>query len=131
MCRPTRQISGAILIWTLVSISLSIAFDLRSRASLPAPRIHVRWTSGLDDVERVALERKFHLADGEFLEQRTWAYRLTDHGRANVAALVEERHVEDTYGIDRHSLQVDGAPGLLDGLPTALLLGFAPSTLAL
>jgi hypothetical protein len=127
--RAPRTLAAGV--WVLASFAIATASYLHTRASLPAPRINVRWVPGVDDRERVALEKTFKLTDGEFTERRTFSYRLDDVTRANVAAILANSRVEDTDGINRESLHVAGEPDPLAGLSAALIAGFVPSTLAL
>jgi hypothetical protein len=113
----------------LSAIGLSALAYVYARASLPAPHIHVRLAPGVDARGREDLERRFELTEGEFREGRTWAYRLENARQRNIAALLDDPRVEDTDGIDPHSLRVADAPGPLAGLRTALLVGFGASTL--
>src|SRR5687767_10141129 len=66
-----------------------------------APRINVRWTSGLSNEARLAAENQFTLLHGEMKEGRTWAYDLGNISRANVRALVAHPAVEDTHYVNR------------------------------
>lgn len=66
----------------------------------PVP-MHVRWTPGTADSERVALERRFGLTQGEVTEGTTRAYRLQDTSTENIRALVQHPRVEDTADINR------------------------------
>ena len=91
---------------------------------------NVRWSPEVDDRQRATLEAQFHLTQGEFREGRTWSYRIADTTSTNLETLVAQPSVEDTYGIDRNSYTVEGAPGRFDGLGFALLFGFGTSTLA-
>jgi hypothetical protein len=73
--------------------------------------VHVRWTAGLPDTRRVALERQFGLTNGErtanFSDQvNVWGYRLTDLSQENVRALVTHPDVVDTNDIDRSTYTV-------------------------
>ena len=113
----------------LLSLTASLPAYLHARASLPPVHVHVRWAPDVSPSDRIALEQRFQLTDGEFLNQRTWSYRIANVRRSNVAAIVAERRVEDTDGIDRSSLRVTEAPGSFEGLSTALPLGFGVSTL--
>jgi hypothetical protein len=122
-----RQQSTAILVWTLTAIAISMAVCVYSRATTPA-HIHIRWISGVDERTRVALEKNFQLTNGEFLEGRTWSYRMTSVGSAIVDAILTDPHVEDTNGIDRASRRVADVPELREGLGSALLVGFGTST---
>jgi hypothetical protein len=49
----------------------------------------------------------------ESREQRTWSYVLQDRSRENIAALIANPRVEDTYHLDRANLRVElDRPGL-------------------
>ncbi|HEY7187242.1 MAG TPA: hypothetical protein VH436_11885 [Vicinamibacterales bacterium] len=121
--------SGVISSWVLLSLAVSLPAYLHARASLPPVHVHVRWAPDVSASERNVLEQRFQLTDGEFLNQRTWSYRIANVRRSNVAAILAERRVEDTDGIDRSALRVTEAPGSFEGLSTALPLGFGVSTL--
>jgi hypothetical protein len=118
-----------ILAWILSALGLSTLIFVYERRVLPAPSVHIRWAPGVDERSREELEQRFELTDGEFREGRTWAYRIRNVRRGNVEALLKDSRVEDTDGIDPRSLRVAGAPALLEGLLTALVLGFGASTL--
>jgi len=118
-----------MLRWTLAGLALTVPSYFYARAALPAPSIHVRWAPDVDARSRADLERRYHLTNGEFREGRTWAYQMESVRRGTVKALVDDAHVEDTDGIDPHSLRVAGAPAPLDSVTTALAYGFGASTL--
>jgi hypothetical protein len=66
----------------------------------PAPRIRIRWRAGLEPARRTALERRFLLVNPNPFEDR-FAYDLLDTTRDNIAAIVDERDIQDTDNIDR------------------------------
>ena len=80
----------------------------------PTPRIaavNVRWTAGLPDTRREALERQFGLTNGERTSSHSeavnvWGYRLNDLSTENVKALVTNPDVVDTNDIDRTAFTV-------------------------
>ena len=74
-------------------------------------RVRVRWAPGVAAASRRAAEEQFGLIQGVDEGQATFAYGLTDTSAANVRALVNAPIVEDTGGIDRHTVAVD-APWL-------------------
>ena len=88
----------------------------------PVPRtaaVHVRWTAGLADTTRLALERRFGLTSGERTansntEVNVWGYRLTDLSQENVKALVTHPDVVDTNDIDRSNYRVPSQPPRTD-----------------
>jgi hypothetical protein len=63
--------------------------------------VHVRWSAGVDDDERAALERRFSLLNGERRQGETWEYDLVDLESASVIALVAHPDVADTHYIER------------------------------
>lgn len=79
------------------------AFDIDPSAPALAigRAIGVRWSPDVSNSARVWLERIYSLRDGVLDSGRTWLYRLTDVSDANVQALIQDRAVEDTHGIDR------------------------------
>jgi len=88
---------GAVVITTAVAWGiLSLAF--------PVERvdIHVRWAPEVTDARRVELERRFQLRDREQTDRTTWSYRLADPSTGNIRALVQDKQVEDTDGLDRN-----------------------------
>jgi hypothetical protein len=68
------------------------------------PLVHVRWRDGVTGQERMALEQRYRLHDGERLDATTWRYELRDGSTQNVGALVQDPAVEDTAYIDRDAL---------------------------
>ena len=86
-------------------------------ASLPLPRINVRWVDGLDADRRRGLEARFGL-DAEEGESSTWSYGLADQSGENIAALVQHPDVEDTHYIDRVEMTLEaGAFRVADPRP--------------
>ncbi len=63
--------------------------------------INVRWRPEVTPPQRVALERRFHLAGGHQTEGTTWAYDLTDASFTNIRAIVRDAAVDDTAHINR------------------------------
>lgn len=81
--------------------------------------VNVRWTPGLPDARRVALERQFGLTNGErggdsSDEVNVWGYRLIDLSRENVRALVTHPDAIDTNDIDRATFTVPPQPPRAD-----------------
>jgi hypothetical protein len=102
-------------------------YDRDGRLQLRNP-INVRWMPELAVDARLSLERRYGLADGVALDERTWRYTLEDPSAATVLALIREAAVEDTHGVDRLtglSTQppIDEAPG---GDSEELLTGTVP-----
>ena len=78
----------------------------------PAPdrRVNVRWAEGTDDIVRREREVRYGLTAGARREGWTWSYVLADHDSGNVRALVEDRLIEDTAGIERGSFRLVPEP---------------------
>jgi hypothetical protein len=73
--------------------------------------VNVRWTAGLPEASRTALERRFGLTSGERTsswsdEVNVWGYQLTDLSQANVRELVRHPDAVDTNDIDRATYTV-------------------------
>lgn len=76
-----------------------------------APRVNVRWSEAVSDVERADIEHHLALTAGQRLDGMTWAYDLSDPSPAIVKSIVEHAAVEDTHHIDRGEERVSaGAP---------------------
>ena len=71
-----------------------------------APIVHVRWSPAVDAVQRAALLRHYDLARCTVFGDRTDSCELLDTGRANVAEIVGDSRIEDTYHIERAGLRV-------------------------
>ena len=66
--------------------------------------VNVRWIAGLEDVERLQLERRFGLENAEHVVTRTWRYELADTSPARLGEILEHDAVEDTHGFDQQDL---------------------------
>jgi hypothetical protein len=87
------------------------AFAVRSNAPLlaveppPAGRVKVRWAEQVSREERAELERQYRLGNPSLdrgdSRLTTWTYDLLDGSERNLRALVRDRQVADTDGIDR------------------------------
>lgn len=53
------------------------------------------------DAQRVDLERRFNLINGERSEATTWVYQLADASTANIKAIVQNERVDDTAHLNR------------------------------
>ena len=104
-------------------------FDRDGRLQ-PRNYINVRWMSELAGDARLSLERRYRLADGVALDERTWRYALEDPSAARVLALIHESAVEDTHGVDRLTGVLTPAPLAIDeaagGDGQELLTGTVP-----
>jgi len=95
----------------------------------PRGYINVRWMPQLADDARLRVERRYSLADGVALDERTWRYTLEDPSAATVLALIHEAAVEDTHGVDRLTGLSTQAPLAIDdetGGGEELLTGTVP-----
>ena len=80
---------------------LAVTGLIRVSAPPLAPRVHVRWTDGLSDAQRLQFERSLALVNGQHQGSGTWQYDLVDVAPSGVRALVDHPAVEDTHHIDR------------------------------
>ena len=71
-----------------------------------APIVHVRWRPGVEAAQRAALLRHYDLVRCSVFGERTDSCELLDTGRANIAAIVADSRIEDTYHIDRTGRRV-------------------------
>lgn len=101
----SKAVAGLVAVLALVALLPDHA------PARPAARVNVRWTTGVSDVDRAALEQRFSLAGGQPTPDRTsdvnvWDYTLSDLSAENVAALVQHPDVVDTHHIDRSTFAV-------------------------
>ena len=84
----------------------------------PVPRsdqVTIRWSTGLSDDRRLALEQQFSLLNPEQKvdsrpDENVWNYRLRDVSTGNVRNIVSSTDVVDTHFIDRSSFTVEQQP---------------------
>jgi hypothetical protein len=109
--RPTH-VAAATAVWprriALTLIALAIALLVLVRVTVTDPRVHVRWTAGISDAARTALEARYALGDGQPVEGTTWRYALRDSSRDNVRALIADPAVDDTSYLDRNAMTSEG-----------------------
>ena len=116
--RTTRRTVTALIVGLTAFIALW-------PARVPVPRseqVAIRWTSGLPDARRQALEQRFFLGGGEATPERTdelnvWNYRLSDLSVENVRTIVTDPDVVDTHFIDRSTFSVESQRPPGDHLP--------------
>jgi hypothetical protein len=100
--RAARLIGAAAICWVLaglIHLAVPMVFGQQPIG------LHVRWASNVAPAERVRLEERFHLADGQLRDGSTWDYVLLDPSSENIRALVEEPAAEDTTSLDRNTFQ--------------------------
>ena len=94
------------------------------RRLVPLTRIYVHWNGAVGEDQRRALEDRYSLRDGSVSDEGTWRYRLYDPSPENVRALVNDRLVDDTHGVDRGSGRItEEALGVDEGGPDQMLIG--------
>ena len=95
--------------------------------------VHVWWADEIDPAQRAAFERQRSLVNGTLGEDGSWAYRLEDTSRANVAQIVQAPIIDDTDGIDQTRFEV--GPSVVRPLfglaPLQSFLGFGLGVLLL
>jgi hypothetical protein len=77
--------------------------------------VTVRWTTGLSDERRIALERAFSLQQPERKSdagqsENSWNYRLSNVSVENVRRIVSSPDVVDTHFINRSTFEVETQP---------------------
>jgi len=93
-------------------ISAPLRFSIGRLVGFPsiettATPILVRWAASVDEPTRLALESRYRLRDGTRDGEevnRTWSYRAENTSVESLRELLQDRHVEDTHGIDRQKL---------------------------
>jgi len=71
-----------------------------------APIVHVRWNPRVEASQRASLLRHYDLVRCSVFGERTDSCELLDTGRANIAEIVADSRIEDTYHIERAGLRV-------------------------
>jgi hypothetical protein len=70
----------------------------------PSSSVSIRWTEDVTPEVRTEIERRYQLADPQLreddLRRRTWRYKLQDLSAENVTALLRDKQVDDTNGIE-------------------------------
>jgi hypothetical protein len=105
---PTPRDQRHVAVLALLSL-LALAFVGYLQMFVPsafAPRVYVRWKSGVDDRARTENEQRLKLLAGEHYEGMTWAYDLADTSPDAIGAIVGDRSVDDTGNIDRSRLTI-------------------------
>jgi hypothetical protein len=97
-----RLMPGSRLTAVAAAILLAIG-TARYLTIEPAPTISIRWREDVTAARRAELERSFLLVATE-QQGTTFRYDLLDTRRSNLEALLKERDVADTAGIDRNTL---------------------------
>jgi alpha-1,2-glucosyltransferase len=98
-----RLVAAAMCCWLAAGLNHVLVLSVFG----PQPvGLHVRWSPSITPDDRVRLEERFHLVEGERRDGRTYAYTLLDFSTENIRALVLEPAVEDTTNIDRPSFQL-------------------------
>lgn len=110
--RPMRRLSRRTVAAGLVGIA---ALVLLWPDHPPVPRseqVTIRWSPGVTDARRAAVEQELSLIQGEPKPDRTdevnaWNYRLTDLSVDHVRTIVAHPDVIDTHFIDRATFAVE------------------------
>ena len=77
----------------------------------PMPRIAIRWTGDVSADDRTRAERELGLADPQPRgDERNWGYAIADASSRQLAAIVNDRRVADTDGIDRRRFTLSSKP---------------------
>ena len=100
---------------TLVALLALFALWPEREAVERSDQVTVRWTTGLPEERRMALEQAFSLKQAERkadagADENTWNYRLSNVSVDNVRGIVTNPDVVDTHFIDRSTFAVDTQP---------------------
>lgn len=85
----------------LSAAALGLGYASRTLFGPAAAWVNVRWAPHVDEPRRQALERQFHLVEGEPREGTTYLYLLVDTSFGNIRELVAHPEVLDTHHLDR------------------------------
>ena len=97
--RVRRALGGLATAFALVG---ALAWGILSLAWPDSPvDINVRWTPEVVEAQRLELERRFRLTNGQQREGATWTYELADTSTANIQALIQHERVDDTEHLNR------------------------------
>jgi hypothetical protein len=91
----------------LLPITIDRSEPLLELALPSGPRINVRWTDGIEDEARKALEQRHGLVRPEHVEGSTWSYVLLDIERQSIRTLINDPAVLDTHGLNRAKQELD------------------------
>lgn len=91
---------GVLLVSFLVLTAAARSVLLYFEPSHPI-RVHVRWTSDVDDLRRAQLEQQLSLTLPEFREGTTWLYFIPVPSTDAIRAIVQHPNIEDTQHVDR------------------------------
>jgi hypothetical protein len=116
--QPATRATTRVAATAMVAVLALAALFPDHQPAVRIARVNVRWTEGLDDEKRAALERRFSLTDREATPDsatmNVWSYRLRDISVQNVEALVKYPDVVDTHHIDRPTFRVEYQPPQID-----------------
>ena len=82
---PVPYLDGRAGLWTHIDASL----------------VNVRWAPSVDERTRESLEQRYSMDRVDQAEGTTFRYHLRDTSGANLRAIRNDPHVEDTHGFDR------------------------------
>ncbi len=117
-----RRIAVAVAALLLLAAALT-------EVTVVEPTIHVRWRATVSPSERAALEQRYGLEAGEFIEGTTWRYQLRDRSSDNLGSLVGDSAVDDTAEIDRPNLRAPDREIRVTFPRVRFLFGDAPAQL--
>jgi hypothetical protein len=112
MGEDTPLVKGGALLrrrtWAWIALGgVLIAIVALIDVQITDPRVTVRWRTEVGHADRVVLERRYGLGNGEQMEGTGWRYQLRDRSRDNIRALVQDPAVDDTGYIDRDAFAAE------------------------
>lgn len=98
-----RFVTVAGAIGAAMLIVMAAAYAITREAS---PIIHVRWRADVEAAERQDRRQAHALSECSALDDRTDRCELLDTSRSNLAAIVGDSTIEDTYHLQRSTLTI-------------------------
>ena len=107
MIAPCRRADWVFVVLAVVAYgSAGWIARLQQTDGPPAQRVHIRWAADVSSDDRLRGEQELGFLQGEQLDGRTWRYFLRKRSRQDIARLLGDRRVEDTFHIDRQALRI-------------------------
>jgi hypothetical protein len=104
--RATRADYVLVALALIAYLSAGWIARLQQTDGPPAQRVHIRWAADLSSDDRLRAEQELGLFQSEHLDGRTWRYFLGKRSRQDIARLLSDRRIEDTFHIDREALRI-------------------------
>ena len=119
----------SVRLWLALAAALLVLVAVLE-VTVTGPRVTVLWRSDIAPSDRLALERRYDLQDGEPQSDTpgAWQYNLGNRSRENVERLVRDPAAEDTGYIDRAAFTAEDPDVRVSIRPWLAAAGQALST---